>query len=252
MSSDEQRPEPDEQENRVAADAGRDDGDQVDPHGDTTTDEPTGEATEATEKTEESDGSVEESASAEGREKRSPRQGPPRPVVFVAAALTVASLVVAVVFGVMWQSAEGSDDVRIAEAREAVVASAGSAVVAFTGLDSEAPDEYFRRQKELATGDLLKEIEATEQQYRDAISKAKTTVDARVADVAVEELNVHEGKAIALAVVELTVTQEQDTGTKTLRMQLQLERDRGDDSGDTSEQAWKVSGISPVEYGASG
>lgn len=252
MSSDEQRPEPDEQDTTPAADTGRDDSDttEVESRADENTDGSVDSAdpadpseTDDAERTEPDD--VDDA--------RTPRSGPSRVLVFLGLALALASLVVAVVFGVMWRSAAGSDDVRIAESREAVVAAAGTAVVAFTGLDSEQPDEYFRRQKEIATGDLLKEIEATEQQYREAISQAKTTVDAQVADVAVEELNVHEGKALALAVVELTITQEKDSGTKTLRMQLHLERDRGGaDSDGSSEQAWKVSGISPVEYGASG
>ncbi|EHY90065.1 hypothetical protein ACWGPQ_11560 [Saccharomonospora azurea] len=252
MSSDEQRPEPDEQDTTPAADTGRDDSDttEVESRADENTDGSVDSAdpadpseTDDAERTEPDD--VDDA--------RTPRSGPSRVLVFLGLALALASLVVAVVFGEMWRRAADSDDVRIAESREAVVAAAGTAVVAFTGLDSEQPDEYFRRQKEIATGDLLKEIEATEQQYREAISQAKTTVDAQVADVAVEELNVHEGKALALAVVELTITQEKDSGTKTLRMQLHLERDRGGaDSDGSSEQAWKVSGISPVEYGASG
>ncbi|MGW9476702.1 hypothetical protein ACWGRK_00875 [Saccharomonospora azurea] len=252
MSSDEQRPEPDEQDTTPAADTGRDDSDttEVESRADENTDGSVDSAdpadpseTDDAERTEPDD--VDDA--------RTPRSGPSRVLVFLGLALALASLVVAVVFGEMWRRAADSDDVRIAESREAVVAAAGTAVVAFTGLDSEKPDEYFRRQKEIATGDLLKEIEATEQQYREAISQAKTTVDAQVADVAVEELNVHEGKALALAVVELTITQEKDSGTKTLRMQLHLERDRGGaDSDGSSEQAWKVSGISPVEYGASG
>ncbi|WP_433409128.1 hypothetical protein ACQPZU_02110 [Saccharomonospora azurea] len=252
MSSDEQRPEPDEQDTTPAADTGRDDSDttEVESRADEDTD---GSADSADPADPSETDDAERTEPDDVDDARTPRSGPSRVLVFLGLALALAALVVAVVFGEMWRSAAGSDDVRIAESREAVVAAAGTAVVAFTGLDSEQPDEYFRRQKEIATGDLLKEIEATEQQYREAISQAKTTVDAQVADVAVEELNVHEGKALALAVVELTITQEKDSGTKTLRMQLHLERDRGGaDSDGSSEQAWKVSGISPVEYGASG
>ncbi len=241
MSSDEQRPEPDEQETRPSAGTEHDDSEAD---------------TEARERTPEPDEeSPDEEADAEGPDGRSEvrrpkRSGPPRALVFGAAALASAALVVAVVCGVMWQTAASSDDVRIAEAREAVVAATSKAVVAFTGLDSTNPDEYFRGQKEIATGNLLKEIEETEQEYRDLLGKTKAEVESRVADVAVEELNVHEGKALALAVVELTVTQENDTGTKTLRMQLQLERDPS--AGDVEDHPWKVSGISPVGYGAGG
>lgn len=218
MSSDEQRPEPDEQEPTPAADTGRDDSDaEVESRDDTSE---TADPADTSE--------IDDAERSESDRGRTPRPGPSRLLVLLGAALTTASLVVAVAFGMMWQSAAGSDDVRIAESREAVVGAAGAAVVAFTALDSEKPDEYFQRQKDIATGDLLKEIEATEQQFHEAISKAKTTVDAQVADVAVEELNIHEGKALALAVVELTITQEKDSGTKTLRMQLHLERDRGE------------------------
>lgn len=233
MSSDEQRPESDEHETRPSAGTEHDDSEAD---------------TESHERTPDPDG--ERDAGPDPTAERPARPGPPRALVFVAAALASAALVVAVVFGALWQSAASSDDVEIAESREAVVATASKAVVAFTGLDSENPDEYFRRQKEIATGRLLEEIAKTEQEYREPISKAGTRVESRVADVAVEELNVHEGKALALAVVELDVTQKQDSGTKTLRMQLQLERDPN--AGDAEHQSWKVSGISPVPYGASG
>lgn len=245
MSSDEQSPEPDDERTRPATAEHED--------SETGTEQSTGNGQEAGAEaeaaTEPEDGTADAGEPGEaGDGARPARSGPPRPFVFVAAALASASLVVAIVFGVQWQSAASSDDVRIAESREAVVAAVGKAVVAFTGLDSANPGEYFRRQKDIATGDLLEEISRTEQEYREPISKAKTKVDSRVADVAVEELNVHEGKALALAVVELTVTQEKGSGTKTLRMQLRMERA----PGDSPEQSWKVAGISPVEYGASG
>lgn len=245
MSSDEQRPEPDEHETRPSAGTEHDDS-EADTESRERTPGPGGEPDEG--KDEEKD--AEPDLGPEPTAERPARPGPPRALVFVAAALASAALVVAVVFGALWQSAASSDDVEIAESREAVVATASKAVVAFTGLDSENPDEYFRRQKEIATGRLLEEIAKTEQEYREPISKAGTRVESRVADVAVEELNVHEGKALALAVVELDVTQKQDSGTKTLRMQLQLERDPN--AGDAGHQPWKVSGISPVPYGASG
>ncbi|NIJ14237.1 Mce-associated membrane protein [Saccharomonospora amisosensis] len=167
--------------------------------------------------------------------------GPPKWLVAASAAFAVAAFVVAAVFGVMWWVASGSDDAEIAGAREDVVRAAGNAVTALTELDYENPDAYFERQKTLATDELRKMIEQSEKSYRDAIAKAKTKVVSTVQDVAVEELNVHEGKASALATVNLDVTQGDKQSAKALRLELQLTR--VDENG---EQVWKLANMGEV------
>lgn len=182
-----------------------------------------------------------------GEQRERPGSGPPRWLVAASAAFAIAALVVAAVFGVMWWVASGSDDAEIAGAREDVVRATGNAVTALTELDYENPDEYFQRQKTLATDELRKVIEQSEKSYREAIAKAKTKVVSTVQDVAVEELNVHEGKASALATVSLNVTQGGKESTKALRLELQLTR--VDENG---EQAWKLANMGEVPVVGSG
>ncbi|EHR48974.1 hypothetical protein SacmaDRAFT_0678 [Saccharomonospora marina XMU15] len=178
-----------------------------------------------------------------GAEERAGRSsaGPPGWLVPASAAFALAAFVVAAVFAVMWWVASGSDDAEVAGAREDVVRAAGNAVTALTELDYENPDAYFERQKTLATDELRKTIEQSEKSYRDAIAKAKTKVVSTVQDVAVEELNVHEGKASALATVSLDVTQGDKQSTKALRLELQLTR--VDENG---EQVWKLANMGEV------
>ncbi|PXY32168.1 hypothetical protein [Prauserella muralis] len=176
-----------------------------------------------------------------------PTRRPPRWLVLGSAALAAAAFVVAVTFGIMWWAASSDDTANIAAARENVVRAAGNAVTAYTELDYENLDAYFSRQKEVTTGDLLNQINQSEKTYRKAIEDAKTKVVSTVQDVAVEELNEHEGKASALAMVKTQVKQGDNEGTKVLR--LEVEMTRVDDGGD---QVWKLSGIGEVPVAGTG
>ncbi|WP_235999435.1 hypothetical protein [Qaidamihabitans albus] len=169
------------------------------------------------------------------------RSSAPRWLLLGTAALAAASFIVAAVFGVMWWVAASDDSADIANARENVVRATGTAVKAFTELDYENPDAYFSRQKEITTGELHKQIGQSEETYRKAIAEAKTKVVSTVQDIAVEELNDHEGKASALATVSNKVTQGETESTKTLRLQVQMTR--VDENG---EQVWKLSSIGEV------
>ncbi|WP_298179036.1 hypothetical protein [Saccharomonospora sp.] len=246
MSSDDQRPEPDDAKARPA----------TDPEPDTDT-----EAGTATEDTEVED---EPSASGRGRKtdddsgtgesvntRRSARSGPPRPLMFATAALASAALVVAIVFGVMWQSAASSDELEIAQARDEVSAAANRAAAVFLEFDHTRSDELLAERKKLSTDAMSAEIDETEKEWRESIEKAQLKTVTTVQDVAVEELNVHEGKARALAVVQIEVTNAQGSFGNVERLQLELERDQQGDGSDEDRQ-WKVSALANVQYGASG
>ncbi|MBK1784059.1 hypothetical protein JHE00_06915 [Prauserella sp. ASG 168] len=166
-------------------------------------------------------------------------------MVFGSAAFAAAAFVVAVVFGIMWWAASSGDNADIASSREDAVRVAGQAVTAFTEVDHENLDEYFNRQKSMATEDFKAQITEAEQTYRKAIADAGTKVVSTVQDVAVDELNEREGKATALATVSTQVTRGEEQGTKTLRLEVQLIR--VDDNG---EQVWKVAQVGDVPVAA--
>lgn len=177
----------------------------------------------------------------DARPARTSGSRPPAWAVYGSAALAAAAFVVAVVFGVLWWVAAADDDNTVAKARDDVAHAASTAVTAFTELDYQDPDAYFQRQKEITTGELHASVSQSEDNFRKAISEAKTTVESTVQDVAVEELNVHEGEAVVLATVSNKVTQGDKQSTKALRLELRLTR--VDDNG---EQVWKLSGIGEV------
>lgn len=167
------------------------------------------------------------------------RSGPPRWALLGAAAFATAAFVVAAVFGVWWLVSATGDDAEIAAERQEVTRVAGQAVTAFTELDHTKLDEYFSRQKELATGDLANQISQAEKTYREAITKAKSKVTTTVHDVAVNELNDREGKASAIVAASADIQRGQQQGMKTMRLEVQLTRD-GEDG------PWKVSQIGDV------
>lgn len=166
--------------------------------------------------------------------------GPPRWLVLGSAAFAFAAFVVAAFFGVQWWSSVGGDDVEIAQAREKVAATTHEAVLAFTNLDHENIDGYFAAQKELATPELGEEIAEIDEKFREALVDSEAKVTATVQDVAVEELNLHAGKASVLATVQSTSRMKgQDDLSKNMRLQIQLERMPVD-----GEQRWLVATLS--------
>lgn len=159
------------------------------------------------------------------------------------AALAAAAVVVAAVFGIMWWVAASGDDVRIAQARHDVSQAAHQAVAILTKLDSEEAEAGFQRQKSVTTGDLHDQLERAEEQASKIITETETKTVSTVQDVAVSELNVHEGKASVLAVVSNQVTQGDQQSTKLLPLEVQMQR--VDDDG---EQVWKLSSFTLVPY----
>lgn len=185
------------------------------------------------------DSTTDDGTAEEDRTDGGERSGPPRWALLGAAAFATAGLVVAAVFGVWWLVSATGDDAEIAAERQDVTRVAGQAVTAFTELDHTKLDEYFSRQKELATGELANQISQAEKTYREAITKAKSKVTTTVHDVAVSELNDREGKASAIVAASADIKRGQQQGMKTMRLEVQLTRD-GEDG------PWKVSQIGDV------
>ncbi|KHF45090.1 hypothetical protein [Saccharomonospora viridis] len=268
MSSEDQRPEPDDAEDRPATEPDIDTADESSAEGrwadGSGADGPDAPDDSDASENGENEGSEEDAEAAKNPkgdktgsskdtegERRPTRSGPPRPLLFTVAALASAALVVAIVFGVMWRNAAGSDELKIAEARDEVTATANRAAAVFLEFDHTRSDELLAERKKLSTDEMSEEIDETEQEWRDSIEEAQLKTVATVQDVAVEELNVHEGKARALAVVQIEVTNKQGSFTNVERLQLELEREQQGDESDGDRQ-WKVSALANVQYGASG
>ncbi|MGW4592611.1 hypothetical protein [Amycolatopsis thermoflava] len=161
-----------------------------------------------------------------------------RYLVLGTAALAAAALIVAGIFGVQWWVASADDNLALAQARDDVVKAGTAAVKAYTELDYTNPDAYFAQQKAVSTQDLVDQINASEQNYRQAMAAAKTKVTTTVQDIGVEELDLHGGKASFLAAISTLVAQEgAQPAAKPLRLEVQMTR-VGDE--------WKVSGIGSV------
>jgi Mce-associated membrane protein len=171
-----------------------------------------------------------------GEAPRADRTG--RYLVLGSAALALAGLIVAAVFGIQWWVASADDNLDLAQAREDVIRTGTTAVKAYTELDYTNPDAYFAQQKAVSTQELADQIAATEQNYRQAMTDAKTKVTTTVQEIAVEELDLHGGKASFLAAISTLVAKEgAQPAAKPLRLEVQMTR-VGDD--------WKVSGIGSV------
>ncbi|WP_019818434.1 hypothetical protein [Saccharomonospora saliphila] len=169
------------------------------------------------------------------------RSGPPHWLVLGSTAAAAAAFVVAAVFGTLWWFASTSDEAEIATTRDRVTDAVRDSVVAFTELDHAKPDEFIARQKRVVTDTMREEIEQTEQRYREVLSQAGTKVTSTVQEVAIEELNVHEGKAGALATVRNDVSSGERQVSKTMRLTVTMQR--VDEDG---EQVWKLANIGQV------
>jgi Mce-associated membrane protein len=168
-----------------------------------------------------------------------------RYLVLGSAGLAAAGLIVATVFGIQWWMASGNDNVALAQAREQVVRAGGIAVTSFIEADYTNLDGYFQRQLDISDPTMQSEIKNTESTYRQALLDSKTKItDTSVLDIAVEELDNHDGKASFLAAVSYVVNQQgQQPAAKLQRLEVQLTR---------QGQAWKVSGIGSVPTVSSG
>ncbi|WP_326568085.1 hypothetical protein VSH64_40840 [Amycolatopsis rhabdoformis] len=169
--------------------------------------------------------------------------GSPRVWLFGAGGFALAAFVVAVVFGIMWWVAGTGDNAALAQSRDDVVKAGANAVKAYTEVDYEHLDDVFNRQKSVSDSDMAKQIDQLKPTYGKALTDAKTKVTTTVQDIAVEELDDHEGKASFLAAITTNVTQGAQTSAKALRLEVSMTRVGND---------WKLSGIDNVPLVAAG
>jgi Mce-associated membrane protein len=166
-----------------------------------------------------------------------------RILVLGAAALALAALIAAAIFGVMWWAAASDDNAYLAASREAVVKAGTNALKAYTEVDYTDLDGFFARQKSVSDDKMSQQIDQSAPTFRKALADAKTKVSTDVQDIAVEELDDHEGKASFLAAIATTVTQGDKISAKPLRLEVSMTR-VGDE--------WKLSGIDSVPLVAAG
>lgn len=192
-------------------------------------------------------GEEEVTAAAPEPDEASPRgralPGSPRTWLLGAGAFALAAFVVAVVFGIMWWVAGTGDNAALAKARDAVEDAGRNAVKAYTEVDYQHLDDVFARQKAVSDDDMAKQIDQLKPTYGKALTDAKTKVTTTVQDIAVEELDDHEGKASFLAAITTDVSQGDKTASKALRLEVSMTRVGSD---------WKLSGIDNVPLVAAG
>jgi Mce-associated membrane protein len=169
--------------------------------------------------------------------------GSPRIWLLGAGAFALAALVVAVVFGIMWWSAASGDNAALAQSRDEVVQQGTKAVKAYTEVDYTHLDDYFANQKAVSNDDMAKQIDAARPNYSKALTDQKVKVSTTVQDIAVEELDDHEGKASFLAAITTMNSAGGQTASKALRLEVSMVRVGSD---------WKLSGIDNVPLVAAG
>ncbi|MGH8919238.1 MAG: hypothetical protein ACRD0H_13080 [Actinomycetes bacterium] len=169
--------------------------------------------------------------------------GSPRVWLFGGGAFALAALVVAVVFGIMWWSAATGDNAGLAKSRDDVVKQGTAAVKAYTEVDYTHLDDYFANQKSVSNDDMAKQIEAARPNYSKALTDQKVKVSTTVQDIAVEELDDHEGKASFLAAITTMNSAGGQTASKAIRLEVSMVRVGSD---------WKLSGIDNVPLVAAG
>ncbi|HKS47685.1 MAG TPA: hypothetical protein VJT49_21750 [Amycolatopsis sp.] len=161
-----------------------------------------------------------------------------RYLVLGVAGFAAASLIVAAVFGVQWWVAASDDNLALAQARDEVLRAGTAAVKANLELDYTNPDGYFQKQLEISSTNWQQQVKALEDNARKVMATAKTKVTSTVEDIAVEELNQHDGKASLLAAASYVVNAEgQPPATKQLRLEIAMVREG---------QAWKLDSIGAV------
>jgi Mce-associated membrane protein len=175
----------------------------------------------------------------------SPRTLPGSPQIwlFGAGAFALAALVVAVVFGIMWWVTATGDNAGLARSRDDVVKQGTAAVKAYTEVDYTHLDDYFANQKAVSNDDMSKQIDAARPNYSKALTDQKVKVSTTVQDIAVEELDDHDGKASFLAAITTMNSAGGQTASKAIRLEVSMVRVGSD---------WKLSGIDNVPLVAAG
>src|ERR1051325_8697444 len=82
-----------------------------------------------------------------------------RILVLGAAALALAALIAAAIFGVQWWVAAADDNADLAASREAVVKAGTNALKAYTEVDYQDLDGFFARQKSVSDDKMAQQID---------------------------------------------------------------------------------------------
>lgn len=161
----------------------------------------------------------------------------------VVLAINVVAFGVAAVFGVLWWTTTAGDKPEVAEARDGVITAASRAIRAFTQFDHEDLNQFRTNQMAVSTEDMQSQIEQTWPNLREEVVKSRRSASTTIFDIAVDELNVGDGKASVIAALEVRVDDAGETVKKRIRIQAQMER---------VEDSWKLAGIGqvPVEAGS--
>ncbi|GLW94651.1 hypothetical protein [Actinokineospora globicatena] len=168
----------------------------------------------------------------------------PAVVVYALVLLVIATLGVALWFGVAWARAGADDDLALAGTRDEVSRVASSALVTVSTLDYRKVDEDLNRWEGASTGPLLDEFKTRRASSKGTLEQAKTVTTATVLKIAVTDLREREGKAEVIAAVRVDVTPEGKQATpKYLRLQAALDR---------TADGWKLSGVTPVPFTPAG
>lgn len=159
----------------------------------------------------------------------------PRKVFVGALVLSLVTFVVMAVFGVLWWTSATGEESDVASARDEVVQQAAEGVKAITEFDYRDLDGAKNRQLAVATDEMRAQIEqAWKSRERGDLEKNKRSATTTIFDIAVDELNVREGKAKVLAAVEVKITDTKDNGVQRLRFQADMER---------VDDVWKLAAI---------
>lgn len=155
----------------------------------------------------------------------------------VALVLAVVAFSAAVVLGALWWAKVSSDEYRIAQARDAVIAAGTRSVRAFTEFDHAHPERFRDAQLAVATEKMRGQVIARWDDWHQLIVGKRMTADITVLGVAVDELNAHDGMASVLAAVEVDNTTGELERSQRMRLRLELNRVDG---------AWKLAELAPL------
>ena len=137
-----------------------------------------------------------------------------------------------------WQSRH-DQDVRVAQARDAVARAGRQQIAALNTLDPKRSDATLRAWLAASSGPLHDELARTSAQNRQKIAQARTTATGTVTGLAVTELDTRAGTAQVIATVQVRLG---DTGTGRKRFSAVLTR---------TGARWRLTALTAIPVGAS-
>ncbi|WP_232663741.1 hypothetical protein [Pseudonocardia sp. TRM90224] len=174
-------------------------------------------------------------------EKPAPPAGPAKPrlsenkrllqVLGVAAALAA---IAALVFGLLFASAMGDDDIDLAVARDAALIDAQQAAVVINTYDSADPKAVVDRWLTVAGGSFAEELATRRAAAEKRVTDLKWTTTVEVKSAAVSELNLHAGTAQVIVGIDMKAKPLAGGEEGLLRYRMEMEMVRTD-------AGWKAS-----------